>query len=126
MPEGCPKDNLEKSNDSFGSIILSIFTGSTEIFKSINTHRTKLICMYNYYIMKDTIVQQCLDILKRDDVKIELKTMFRPVIDYVLYEIQPYIYITVTLVFLIFVMILAILFILILLLRNKQLLTKLV
>jgi hypothetical protein len=75
--------------------------------------------------MKETFVQQCLDILKRDDVKVELKTMFRPIIDYVLYEIQPYIYITVILVFLIFIMILAILFILILLLRNKQLLTKL-
>ena len=70
--------------------------------------------------MKDSLVQQCLDILKRDDVKNEFKIMLKPLIDFILYEINPYIYITVTLVFLIFVMILAILIILILLLRNKQ------
>jgi hypothetical protein len=75
--------------------------------------------------MKDSIAQQCLEILKREDVKTEIKILFKPILDFILYEINPYIYITVTLVFLIFVMILAILFILILLLRNKQLLSKL-
>jgi hypothetical protein len=74
--------------------------------------------------MKDSLVQQCLDILKRDDVKNEFKTMLKPLIDFILYEINPYIYITVTLVFLIFVMILAILIILIFLLRNKQMTSK--
>jgi hypothetical protein len=71
--------------------------------------------------MKETIVQQCLDILKRDDVKNEFRMMLKPVIDFILYEINPYIYITVTLVFLIFIMILAILFILIYILRSKYL-----
>jgi hypothetical protein len=74
--------------------------------------------------MKDSLVQQCLDILKRDDVKKEFKIMLKPLIDFILYEINPYIYITVTLVFLIFVMILAILIILIFLLRNKQFISK--
>ena len=74
--------------------------------------------------MKDSLVQQCLDILKRDDVKKEFKLMLKPLIDFILYEINPYIYITVTLVFLIFVMIVAILIILILLLRNKQFISK--
>ena len=69
--------------------------------------------------MKDSIVQQCLDILKREDIKNEFKMLLKPVIDFILYEINPYIYITVALVFLIFIMILAILIILILLLRNK-------
>ena len=31
--------------------------------------------------MKDSLVQQCLDILKRDDVKNEFKIMFKPLID---------------------------------------------
>ena len=75
--------------------------------------------------MKDSIAQQCLEILKREDVKTEIKILFKPILDFILYEINPYIYIKVTLVFLIFIMILAILFILILLLRNKQLLSKL-
>jgi hypothetical protein len=74
--------------------------------------------------MKDSLVQQCLDILKRDDIKNEFKMLLKPVIDFILYEINPYIYITVALVFLIFVMILAILIILIMLLRNKQIITK--
>ena len=70
--------------------------------------------------MKESIVQQCLDILKRDDVKNEFKSMLKPIIDFILYEINPYIYITVTLVFMIFIMILAILLILIYILRNKN------
>jgi len=75
--------------------------------------------------MKETIVQQCLDILKRDDVKNEFKLLLKPVIDFILYEINPYIYITVTLVFMIFIMILAILIILLYILRNKNNLAKL-
>jgi len=74
--------------------------------------------------MKDSLVQQCLDILKRDDIKNEFKMLLKPVIDFILYEINHYIYITVALVFLIFIMILAILIILIMLLRNKQIITK--
>jgi hypothetical protein len=70
--------------------------------------------------MKDSFVQQCLDILKRDDIKNEFKMLLKPVIDFILYEINPYIYITVALVFLIFIMILAILIMLILIIRNKQ------
>jgi hypothetical protein len=76
--------------------------------------------------MKDTFVQQCLDILKRDDIKSEFKMLLKPVIDFILYEINPYIYITVALVFFIFIMILAILIILIILLKNKQLITKII
>lgn len=74
--------------------------------------------------MKDSLVQQCLDILKRDDIKNEFKMLLKPIIDFILYEINPYIYITVALVFLIFIMILVILIILILLLRNKQIFAK--
>lgn len=71
--------------------------------------------------MKDSIVQQCLDILKREDIKNEFKMLLKPVIDFILYEINPYIYIIMSLVFLLFVMILAILIMLILIIRNKHL-----
>lgn len=70
------------------------------------------------------LVKQCLDILKRDDIKNECKTLLKPLIDFILYEINPYIYITACLVFLIFVMVLAILIILLLILRNKNILQK--
>ena len=74
--------------------------------------------------MKETIVQQCLDILKRDDIKNELKRFFSPVIDLIFIEINPYMYITLFLVFSIFIMNLAILVLLILVLRNKSLISK--
>jgi|UniRef100_A0A6C0DHZ3 hypothetical protein len=70
--------------------------------------------------MRESLVQQCLDILKRDDIKNEFKQMLKPLIDFILYEIYPYIYITVTLVLIIFIMILAILLLLIYILRNKH------
>lgn len=74
--------------------------------------------------MKESFVQQCLDILKREDIKTEFKMLLKPVIDFILYEINPYIYIIVSLVFLIFIMMLANLIILILIIRNKQLVNK--
>jgi hypothetical protein len=66
--------------------------------------------------MKDTIVSQCLDILKREDIKYEFRNLLSPVINLILYEVYPYIYLIICFVFLTFTMILAIL---ILLLRNK-------
>jgi len=74
--------------------------------------------------MKEPIIQQCLDILKREDIKCELKSFCGPVIDQIFNIINPYIYITIFLVFLIFIMILAILILLILVLRNKSLIAK--
>jgi len=65
-------------------------------------------------------MKQCLDILKTEDVRKEIKILFSPVTDLILYEIYPYIYLIIFLVFLIFVFILAILLILITLLRNKS------
>lgn len=70
--------------------------------------------------MKDSFAKQCLDILKREDIKSEFKMLLKPVIDFILYEINPYIYIIMGLVFLIFIMILAILILLILIIRNKE------
>jgi hypothetical protein len=76
--------------------------------------------------MKETIVQQCLDLLKREDIKNEFKMLLKPIIDFILYEINPYIYIIMSMVFLIFVMILAILILLILMVRNKEIVNKLI
>lgn len=73
--------------------------------------------------MKNSLMKQCLDILKTDDVRNEIKVIFSPVTDLILYEIYPYIYIIIFLVFLIFVLILANLIILVTLLRNKNMIT---
>jgi hypothetical protein len=72
------------------------------------------------------LVKQCLDILKRDDIKNECKMLLKPLIDFILYEINPYIYFTAGLVFLIFVMVLAILIILLFILRNKNFIQKII
>ena len=74
--------------------------------------------------MKESLVQQCLDVFKREDIKQELKILINPILEFVLHEINPYIYTILSLVFLIFIMILAILIILIFLLRNKQIINK--
>lgn len=76
--------------------------------------------------MKESFVQQCLDILKREDIKNEFKMLLKPVIDFILYEINPYIYIIMSFVFFIFVMILAILILLILMIRNKDIVDKII
>lgn len=70
--------------------------------------------------MRNSLIQQCLDILKTEDVRNEIKRLFSPVTDLILYEIYPYIYVIIFLVFLIFILILAILILLITLLRNRK------
>ncbi len=66
--------------------------------------------------IKETIIEQCLEMLKRDDVKSEIKALMRPVIDMLLQQITPYIFLSMTFVFISFLLILGIF---ILLLRHK-------
>ena len=68
--------------------------------------------------IKDTLIQQCLDLLKRDDVKNELKALMKPMIDLILEELYPYIFLSIVFVFISFLLILGIF---ILLMRNKML-----
>jgi hypothetical protein len=69
--------------------------------------------------MKDSLVQQCLGILKREDIKQEMRVLFSPILNILLQELNPYIYVIILLVVLLFLMILAILILLILLMRTK-------
>jgi hypothetical protein len=66
--------------------------------------------------LKDTMIDYCLNILKREDIKNELKHLMRPMLDVVLQEIYPYIFLSMVFVFISFLLILAIF---ILLLRYK-------
>lgn len=72
-----------------------------------------------------TIVQQCLDILKREDVKYELRSFLTYIINLIMYESRPFIYTIIILISLLFLMNLAILILLIFILRNKNLVSKL-
>ena len=70
---------------------------------------------------KETIVNECLEVLGRDDVKDEIKQLFVPIIDLLLKEIYPYIFLSMIFVVISFLLILGIF---ILLLRNNKTVIK--
>lgn len=67
-------------------------------------------------MIKETIINECLIILKRDDVKKEFKILLSPLIDLVLMKIYPYLYLSLLFVLISFLLHLGIF---ILLFRNK-------
>ena len=71
--------------------------------------------------IKETIVNECLNVINREDVKKELKNIMRPLIDMLIKEIYPYIFLSIIFVFISFLLILGIF---ILLLRNKMLTSR--
>lgn len=66
--------------------------------------------------MREKIIEQCLNVLKRDDVKSEIKLLLSPLIDVIIGNIYPYIYLSLVFVIISFLLHLGIF---ILLLRNK-------
>jgi hypothetical protein len=95
-----------------------------EKYNFIGTRLCKIRLFFSFFgyelcNMKESIIKQCLDILKTEDVRKEIKVLFSPVTDIILYEIYPYIYLIIFLVFLIFIFILAILILLVTILRSK-------
>ena len=68
-------------------------------------------------LTKDKIIDECIEVLNRKEVKHEFKKMMAPLIELILKDIYPYIYLSVVFVVLSFLLILGIF---ILLLRNKQ------
>jgi hypothetical protein len=69
--------------------------------------------------LKEKILNECLNIFKREDVKDEIKEIMKPVIDLFLKEIYPYIYLSLIFVIISFLLILGIFLILV---RSKTLL----
>jgi hypothetical protein len=68
-------------------------------------------------MIKNTLIQECIDVLKREDVKTEFKTFMAPIIDIILIQINPYLYLCMMFVIISFLLHLGIF---ILLLRNKS------
>ena len=66
---------------------------------------------------QSTLINQCLNILKREDVKNELKKLISPLTDMILIELYPYIYLSLIFVIISFLLHLGIF---VLLLRNKS------
>jgi len=59
------------------------------------------------------IIQQCIDLLRQDDLKYELKVFLEPVISMLFNIMNPYIYVFLTVNILMFVMVLSILILLV-------------
>lgn len=69
--------------------------------------------------LKEKLINECINIIKRDDIKNEIKEVMRPVIDMLLKEIYPYIYLSLIFVIISFLLILGIFLILV---RSKTIL----
>jgi hypothetical protein len=63
--------------------------------------------------MKEKISDYCLEFIKKDEVKKELKNLFKPIINLILEEIYPYIYLSLLLVVISFFLVLGIFFMLV-------------
>jgi len=68
--------------------------------------------------IKTTIINECLNTLKRDDVKDQLKNLMQPIVDMVISKLYPYIFLSIIFVSISFLLILGTF---ILLLRYKYL-----
>ena len=72
-------------------------------------------------MLKNSLIQECIGVLKREDVKAEVKTFVSPIIDLILVQIYPYLYLCMMFVIISFLLHLGIF---ILLLRNKTFSSK--
>lgn len=72
-------------------------------------------------MLKESIINECISIMKRDDVKNEFKTFLTPLFDLILIQIYPYLYLSLIFVLISFLLHLGIF---ILLLRNKTFFSK--
>jgi len=52
--------------------------------------------------VKETIINECLNVLHRKEVKDEFKELMRPLIDMLIKEIYPYIFLSIIFVLLVF------------------------
>ncbi len=59
-----------------------------------------------------SLIQQCVDVLKQEDIRKEFKLISKPIFDLILHDINPYIYMTGILVILTFIVVLSILILL--------------
>ena len=74
--------------------------------------------------MKDTLVNQCLALLKREDIKKEIKTFLTPIMDVIVSIVTPYMYIGLSLILINILIILINIILLLYLFRNKSIISK--
>lgn len=67
--------------------------------------------------VKEMLINECINVLHKDEVKKEFKELMKPIVSMLIQEIYPYIFLSIIFVFISFLLILGIF---ILLLRNKN------
>ena len=70
--------------------------------------------------MRDMVIDECKKFISRSDVKQEMKTVMTPIVQMILDEIYPYVYMTLVFVFVTFCFIVA-LFVMVYRLRSSRL-----
>ncbi len=58
--------------------------------------------------VRESLINECKNILSRQDIKEEIKNLFKPIINHVLHEIYPYMFLSMIFVFISFMLILGI------------------
>lgn len=66
------------------------------------------------------IIQECIDLLKRDDLKYQLKLFLEPIITMIFNVLNPYIYVLLGVTVIIMLLLIAILVIVVIMLRDKR------
>ncbi len=74
-----------------------------------------------FFTKENLIIQQCIDLLKREDLKYELKMFLEPIINMLFNIINPYIYIFLGINVLVLILLIAILILLVFTVRNNKL-----
>jgi len=67
---------------------------------------------------KNSLIQEFIDILKKEEVKNQCKLLFNPIFEIIFYEIKPYIHIILFLIFFIYFLLFLIIFLLVFILFN--------
>lgn len=55
--------------------------------------------------IKEVIVNECISLIKREDIKDELKDIFKPIVSLIINEIYPYVIFSISLIAILFFMI---------------------
>jgi hypothetical protein len=63
--------------------------------------------------IKESIIQQCIDVIKRKDVRHELQLLVRPMLDMILRELYPYVFLSLVFVIVSFLLVIGIFIILV-------------
>jgi len=63
--------------------------------------------------IKESIIQQCLDVIKRKDVRHELQLLVRPMLNMILRELYPYVFMSLVFVIVSFLLVIGIFIILV-------------